>query len=406
MRLVFPKLKQWQKDVFDWFEPKGKTAVVLSARQMGKSFLCLALLLKVAATQAKSTSIVVEPTLAQSRKMFNDFMKAIGDSGVIEKANESLLHIRFINKSEILFKSAEQADGLRGYTVSGILILDECAFIPQKIIDIVLPTTTVHKASILICSTPLTTDGYFYQVYSSEDTDSKKSFNWAGYDRSDMISEEQIAFYKRTYAKNKFTTEILGQFLQNDGALFTGIEDCIGTASNEDNLYFGIDWASGNGNDNTVITCLNGLGEMVFITYLNDMTPTDQIERIVKLINRYQPIKVTVESNSIGSIYFDMLQEKVQIRISKFNTTNVTKNKIVEKLSVALENQDITILRDDELLTELRMYAAERTRSGKTTYNAPSGYKDDAVVSLAICWDSLFTNRGNYSLSFSGYKSV
>ena len=150
---------------------------MLSARQMGKSFLCLALLLKVAATQAKSTSIVVEPTLAQSRKMFNDFMKAIGDSGVIEKANESLLHIRFVNKSEILFKSAEQADGLRGYTVSGILILDECAFIPQKIIDIVLPTTTVHKASILICSTPLTTDGYFYQAYSSEDTDSKRSFN-------------------------------------------------------------------------------------------------------------------------------------------------------------------------------------------------------------------------------------
>jgi hypothetical protein len=56
-----------------------------------------------------------------------------------------------------------------------------------------------------------------------------------------MISEEQIAFYKRTYSKNKFTTEILGQFLQNDGALFTGIEDCVGTASSEDNLYFGID---------------------------------------------------------------------------------------------------------------------------------------------------------------------
>jgi hypothetical protein len=130
---------------------------------------------------------------------------------------------------------------------------------------------------------------------------------------------------------------------------------------------------------------LNGLGEMVFIKYLNNMTPTDQIDEVVKLINRYQPIKVTVESNSIGSIYFDMLQQKVQIRISKFNTTNVTKNKIIEKLSVALENQDITILRDDELLTELRMYAAERTRSGKVTYNAPSGYKDDAVMSLAIC---------------------
>ena len=58
-----------------------------------------------------------------------------------------------------------------------------------------------------------------------------------------MITPEQIAFYKRTYSKNKFTTEILGQFLQNDGALFTGIEDCIldHPADLESNLYFGID---------------------------------------------------------------------------------------------------------------------------------------------------------------------
>ena len=216
---------------------------MLSPRQSGKSFLCLALLLKVAAEQGKSTSIVVEPTLAQSRKMFNDFMKAIGDSGVVEKANESLLHIRFINKSEILFKSAEQEDALRGYTVSGLLVLDECAFIPRKVIDIVLPMTTVHKASILICSTPLTTDGYFYEMYALADTETKRSFDWASYDRSAMISPEQIEHYRRTYSKNKFTTEILGQFLQNDGSLFTGIEDCILNvpADLNGNLYFGID---------------------------------------------------------------------------------------------------------------------------------------------------------------------
>lgn len=58
-----------------------------------------------------------------------------------------------------------------------------------------------------------------------------------------MISQEQIDYYRRTYSKNKFTTEILGQFLQNDGALFTGIEDCIlnGQADLNSNLYFGID---------------------------------------------------------------------------------------------------------------------------------------------------------------------
>lgn len=58
-----------------------------------------------------------------------------------------------------------------------------------------------------------------------------------------MISPEQIEHYRRTYSKNKFTTEILGQFLQNDGSLFTGIEDCILNvpADLNGNLYFGID---------------------------------------------------------------------------------------------------------------------------------------------------------------------
>lgn len=138
---------------------------------------------------------------------------------------------------------------------------------------------------------------------------------------------------------------------------------------------------------------------MVFIEYFNDKTPTEQIDRIVRLIEQYQPIKITVESNSIGNIYFDMLQKRVKCRILKFTTTNDSKNKIIDKLGIALENKEIGILRDEELLTELRMYAAEKTKTGKITYNAPSGYKDDAVMSLAICWDSLFTNKGNYNIS-------
>ena len=76
---------------------------------------------------------------------------------------------------------------------------------------------------------------------------------------------------------------------------------------------------------------------MVFIEYFNDKTPTEQIDRIVRLIEQYQPIKITVESNSIGNIYFDMLQKRVKRRILKFTTTNDSKNKIIDKLGVALE---------------------------------------------------------------------
>lgn len=109
--------------------------------------------------------------------MFGDIGKCLDGSGIVSKSNESLLIIRFSNGSEIYFKSAEQKDGLRGFTVSGLLVLDEAAFISQEVIDIVLPTTNVHKASKLICSTPLFQTGYFWNQYSREDCDSKKSFD-------------------------------------------------------------------------------------------------------------------------------------------------------------------------------------------------------------------------------------
>lgn len=399
MNIRFPKLFKWQQDVMDWFTSKNKIAVIKSRRQVGKSYLCLAALLKVASQQPGCTSIVVEPTLAQSRKLFNDISKALDGSGIIEKSNESLLHLRFINRSEILFKSAEQENGLRSFTVSGILILDECAFIDQEIIDIVLPTTNVHKASIIVTSTPMFCSGWFYNMFVSPDTGNKRSFNWSEYDTSEVLSEEQIEFYRKTYSKNKFTTEILGEFLVDDGSLFVGIEKCvIDNPTSVGNLYMAIDWASGGGGDNTAITIMNDHSELVYVKYFNDKSPTEQIKVISEIIKKFKPIKITVEINSIGSVYFDMLQSEVNMPIKKFNTNNDSKNRIIDKLQAAVENERIHLLRDEELLLELRAYRLEVTKSGKITYNAPSGFKDDLVVSLAICYDSLTNNQGHYSI--------
>lgn len=186
--------------------------------------------------------MVIEPTLAQSRKMFNDITKALDGSGIIEKANESLLHIRFKNKSEILFKSAEQADGIRGYTVSGILVLDECAYLSRDFIEDTLPVTNKHNATIIAVSTPIFTSGWFYEQYQLPDSDTKRSFDWSTYDTTEVLSEEQVENYRRTYSKNKFKTEILGEFLTEDGNLFTNIENCIiDYVPDTDVLYFGVD---------------------------------------------------------------------------------------------------------------------------------------------------------------------
>lgn len=143
---------------------------------------------------------------------------------------------------------------------------------------------------------------------------------------------------------------------------------------------------------------------MVFIWMTNELTPTEQVDEIAKLINHWNPIKVTVESNSIGSVFFDMLQSKVKQRIVKFNTSNKTKNQIIERLIAAFESEDIGITSNEELLLELRMYRSEVTKGGAITYNAPSGYNDDAVMSTAIAYDSISSNKGHYCVSFVGSK--
>lgn len=402
MKVTFPKLFKWQQDVYDWFDPTGKSLIIKSLRQVGKSAICLLLLLRTAFEKPGCTSMVIEPTLAQARKMFTDIYKMLGKSPLIEKANESLLVMRFSNGSDILFKSGEQGDSLRGYTVSGILVLDECAYLDRGFIEDTLPVTNKHNATIIAVSTPIFTSGWFYEQYSSPDSDSKKSFNWSAYDTSEVLSKEKVEEYRKTYSKRKFTTEILGEFLVDDGNLFTGIEDCIiDCPPEEEALYFGIDWGSGSGKDNTVISCLNYKKEMVFIKYFNDKTPSEQVNIIIDLIKRYKPIKVTVESNSIGKVYYDMLQKGVKnfMKVNLFTTTNDSKNRIIDQLSVAIENRYIGLIRDEELLTELRAYKQEITKSGKITYNAPSGYKDDCVVSTAICYDSIINKKGQYNFA-------
>ena len=70
-----------------------------------------------------------------------------------------------------------------------------------------------------------------------------------------------------------------------DGCVFTNFKECVGEAKNSDykQLYIGIDWATGGGNDDTVITGFNEFGEQVFLKYFNNKNTTQQIDYIVNI---------------------------------------------------------------------------------------------------------------------------
>lgn len=121
----------------------GKVFTVKAKRQCGKSLMAENELLRFAINYPGSVNCIIEPTLNQSRKVFKEIEKAIQDSNILVRKNETLLEMEFINGSTILFKSGEQLDSLRGFTITGILVLDEAAYLSNDVFEILKPTTDV-----------------------------------------------------------------------------------------------------------------------------------------------------------------------------------------------------------------------------------------------------------------------
>lgn len=171
IEVEIPSLKVWQKEVFDDIivdDGKQLTYVVKARRQVGKSILAETVVLY-CAFKRTCISCIVEPTLSQCRRVYKQLISAIGGekSPVLKTANATLLEIEFVNGSQVVFKSAEQGEALRGLTVTkgGVLIIDEGAYIDKEIYDILLPITDACKAPVMYLSTPLFCSGEFYEKY-------------------------------------------------------------------------------------------------------------------------------------------------------------------------------------------------------------------------------------------------
>lgn len=401
------------KDAFH----SGRIFVVKSKRQVGKTTMAENILLKVAIEHNRTLSCLVEPTLDQARRVYKEMVKAIDETPVIKRKNDSLLELELINGSTIIFKSAEQRDNLRGFTVTGILVVDECAFIQDDIFDILQPTTDVHSAPILLISTPKLKQGFFYRYYSAGltgDNPGIVSIDFNQYDTSFLLPKDKLEQYRTMMPKAQFTTEYLGNFLDSDSILFSNINECVSTPTQGWNeLYVGIDWGSGAGGDYTSVCGFNERKEMVFIDYFNDKSTFEQARYIADLLalNGGKVKNVLAESNSIGTPMIALLKDELDKRnkrdishlVTPFVTTNSEKVRLVNQLQVALEQKAVTLLDDRGLLVQLSAYEATyNPKTNNVSYNAPQGLHDDNCISTMLALDALEGGRrtGVYTLGF------
>ena len=412
MTLIMPQLTDYQQRAFDFFcDGRGKILIIKAPRQVGKTFFNISELIYSASILKKSVSIIVEPSVFLARKVYNDITKALNGSGVIASANSTTCEINFINGSQIICRSIESMS--RGLTVSGILIIDETCFIDDESIYTLLPLINANNAGLILTSSPFTAEGYFYNMYIKglEGNDPNiKSFDWAKEEGiKQFLTEEKKALYKSVMSKNKYTTEILGEFLANDGLLFTNISACIGDAvPTEKTAYIGIDFATGSDGDYTVLTAINGKGQVFKQVAVNDLTPTKQVDWLVGIIENikkgYTIRTILAEKNSIGAVYIDYMRKsllKSNLTVQEFITTNDSKRRIIEQLQTAFEQATITIPNDPVLINELKRFQATVNPTTKVVRYEGKNCHDDRTMSLAFAYEAYLRRLGNFTISFA-----
>ena len=401
----------WQNDIINGIlKYPHDIHIAKSKRQTGKSITIETVLMFFAINKTNSCNIAISPTLNQGRKMFKEIKKAVSVLPVYESSNASTLEINLTNGSSILFKSAEQDDALRGNTVSGILCIDECAFIKDDIVYQVLPFVDANKAPILITSTPLFKSGVYYDFYMNgvNGVEGFHSIDICDYDTSALLSPEKLEMYRQSVAPQIFRSDYLGQFIEESSEIFGDLKKlCKGVIHQSKTKVMGVDWSTGGldsgGNpDETALAIMNEFRELEYIEGFSDKDTNQTIDYIINKIVEYGVSKVVVETNSMGRIYIDLLKKKIASRgircqVVEFTTTNDSKREIIEDLVVHCNNGTISLIDDKKLFLEMMGFVVKKTPSGKITYESgSSNIHDDLVLSLAFSLYAL--KQGNYRI--------
>ena len=377
--------------------------VLCSSRQVGKTIMAENLLLYYAINYPDSYNVLVSPVFSQSKKSFMDLAKAAGPNNpLIATSNASELIMTFKNGSVIRMVSAESGQNLRGFTVSGLLVLDEAAFVPEDVWTTILrPTTLIRGKKVLFISTPNGTN-WFKKIFDwGLDPEYKdwNSYRITSYENP-YLDLESLELARKTLPEKTYLQEYLGVFLEGGGSVFSGFAQCATLESLQTKpesgrkYYAGLDLAVAN--DYTVLSVFNDQGVLVDFYRQNKTSWEEIIGEVTQRINHWKCYTI-VEKNSIGSVVSEQLAKACPNLIEAFTTTNASKKDIIENLKLSFADKLISIPKKDVLSIlhmELSIFAYKMLPSGLISYSAPSGASDDCVLSLAFANRALTQGKG------------
>ena len=373
-------------------DKKIKTVVLCYSRQCGKSVLAEVLLCEYLFKPHRFNAYI-SPTFQLGRKVYKEMTQLLESTGIIKKANASTLTIETIYNSTLQFFSAEAYTAIRGTTVSGILVIDEAAYIQDVLPNgeqfwgnVVMPITKARKPLTVLISTPCGKTGFFYDFYlrAMNKEDGIVQLTRTIYDDS-LVSEKEIEEIKKSIPPKAFLQEFECKFLDSSLTFFEGFENCFEYFKyNTTKEWCGLD-ISANGQDETILARINSENQVK----IHKITGTldQKYQKLAKLLNEIQPVATYMENNGVGMPFINEVKKLVNRKsnIYEWTTTNSSKTEIISQLAVDIANKDIHFHKDDtELYSQFGTFISKISKTKKLTFGAQDGKHDDQIMATAI----------------------
>jgi len=393
--------------------------VLICHRRWGKDWVCIRDLLAKAqhwSAEPRENLVprvhigVIYPTYELATEFWEALKAMVPAQDVKRKLESKPMVMEMAYGATIRVRSGDDPDKLVGAGYD-LLIMGESARMREEAWHTVRPclASPGRKGLAVFQTTPRGMDWNHRLYLRGQDAAFPDWESWnVPYYRSDMrtrhalanpyVDQARIQEDRVTYPDRWFRQEYMAEFLSGEGAVFRCVRKRIAPPPSppQSPIVAGVDLAKHR--DFTVCTAFDGQGRMLDIERMQQLPYQQQAERICGFLIRHRVSKVVVESNGPGDPVCEMLERDMHerrtgfstaCRLIPFLTTATSKRQMIDRLVVAFERAQISILNDPQLVNEFEAFSVAQTAAGHERFSAPEGGFDDCVMSCALAWTEL-----------------
>jgi hypothetical protein len=369
---------------------KAKFSIIKAGRRTGKTYNTVQWICEELLEDTRS-GLWVDTTQANLGNYvdlyFRQILKPIWD---LMNWNAQKYILTFPNGSYIHFRSAERPELMEGFEYTrGVINEAGIVFKKSSLWDNTLqPMFKGKTTKVRFVGTPKGKNKYADLYARGQDGNEKdwESYTFSAYD-SPYWDQDELEKIKPQIPQEVWKQEYLAEFIDGAGSVFRNISGCIQNETYDKpkpnySYVMSVDLAKHT--DFTVIyVAERETKKIIYQERFNQIDWGFQKARIQSVYDRFGVKLGIVDSTGVGDSIFDDLVN-MGMYFQGFKFTSTSKNQLIQNLSVAIDNQDLTFFRFPELISELEIYGYEVSAMGNIRYNAPDGYHDDCVISLAL----------------------